>query len=259
MWTTAANQQIASVLSLYAKYWRITQILHHQTAVMATVCSLTMRMHRRRRSRQCTMTPVATLCLRKFCRRFIRCSQNILYSTQPPLGHAFLARKRTFHHVESESCDSWKRPRADTMHRWHSCTAIDDCQVTADGQRRCGLPLSKCRRKVRHTITHETLAELLVGNRHALRPVDKIIIVDCRYPYEYEYGHIRGAINAWNTVGSVAKNCIISILHCSGPDRATTLRAHTIQSSIATAARREHRCYILLRVLVATSARSVIG
>lgn len=45
------------------------------------------------------------------------------------------------------------------------------------------------------SISPETLSDLL--NSKDVDSVDEIALVDCRYPYEYEGGHIAGAINIW--------------------------------------------------------------
>ena len=45
------------------------------------------------------------------------------------------------------------------------------------------------------TVTAETVSQLLNGGYSDV--VDTYTIVDCRYPYEYEAGHVEGAINIW--------------------------------------------------------------
>ena len=55
------------------------------------------------------------------------------------------------------------------------------------------------------------------------RHIDHVTIIDCRYPYEFEGGHIRGAINLYtkqaiqnflnDTVTSSDKNHVV-IFHC---------------------------------------------
>lgn len=47
-------------------------------------------------------------------------------------------------------------------------------------------------------IKPEHLSLLIEATSPYMPKYDKIIIVDCRYPYEYEGGHIRGAINVYN-------------------------------------------------------------
>jgi M-phase inducer phosphatase 2 len=42
------------------------------------------------------------------------------------------------------------------------------------------------------------LAELVRGDGESADLVDEYLILDCRYPYEYEGGHIPGALNIWN-------------------------------------------------------------
>ncbi|ESN89917.1 hypothetical protein HELRODRAFT_143032, partial [Helobdella robusta] len=44
-------------------------------------------------------------------------------------------------------------------------------------------------------ITHQTLVDVLRGGYSEV--VGRYTIVDCRYPYEYEGGHIKGAINLY--------------------------------------------------------------
>lgn len=44
-------------------------------------------------------------------------------------------------------------------------------------------------------ISSHTLARLIQGEFNTF--VDKYLIIDCRYPYEYEGGHIRGAVNIY--------------------------------------------------------------
>ena len=45
------------------------------------------------------------------------------------------------------------------------------------------------------SITAETMAKVL--NKEYDDTIEKTVIVDCRYPYEYEGGHIKGAINLY--------------------------------------------------------------
>lgn len=73
-------------------------------------------------------------------------------------------------------------------------------------------------------ITGETLAALIQGEFSSL--VEKVYIVDCRYPYEYEGGHIKDALNLHRAedmlayflnqplVPSVAQKRIILVFHC---------------------------------------------
>ncbi|CAI8013985.1 M-phase inducer phosphatase [Geodia barretti] len=47
-------------------------------------------------------------------------------------------------------------------------------------------------------ISPKTLAELVRGDGESADLVDEYFILDCRYPYEYEGGHIPGALNIWS-------------------------------------------------------------
>jgi len=48
--------------------------------------------------------------------------------------------------------------------------------------------MDDCRNPDINTISHETLS-------HMMRRVKDYLIVDCRFDYEYEGGHIRNALN----------------------------------------------------------------
>ena len=43
------------------------------------------------------------------------------------------------------------------------------------------------------SISHETMSKLLRGEYDHV--VEKFVVVDSRYPYEYAGGHIRGTVN----------------------------------------------------------------
>lgn len=49
--------------------------------------------------------------------------------------------------------------------------------------------LPKCRNQGINSISHETMANLIIEG------IQPYIIVDCRFDYEYNGGHIQGAIN----------------------------------------------------------------
>uniref|UniRef100_A0A170ZL51 protein-tyrosine-phosphatase n=1 Tax=Triatoma infestans TaxID=30076 RepID=A0A170ZL51_TRIIF len=49
--------------------------------------------------------------------------------------------------------------------------------------------------KILKTISSETLAKLIHGDFK--ETIESYKIIDCRYPYEYEGGHIKGAINIY--------------------------------------------------------------
>ena len=49
-----------------------------------------------------------------------------------------------------------------------------------------------------HICLPAKLAELVRGDGESADLVDEYFILDCRYPYEYEGGHIPGALNIWS-------------------------------------------------------------
>jgi hypothetical protein len=74
---------------------------------------------------------------------------------------------------------------------------LDDRSKVGDRSRGHSLPVLACPSKCGTTaISAETLARLLNGE---LSPPEgySVQLVDCRYPFEYEGGHIRNAVNAW--------------------------------------------------------------
>ncbi|XP_018106286.1 M-phase inducer phosphatase 1-B isoform X2 [Xenopus laevis] len=76
-------------------------------------------------------------------------------------------------------------------------TVLDeDCghrQLIGDFTKVYALPTVTGRHQDLRYITGETLAALIHGDFSSL--VEKIFIIDCRYPYEYDGGHIKGALN----------------------------------------------------------------
>jgi 3-mercaptopyruvate sulfurtransferase SseA len=57
------------------------------------------------------------------------------------------------------------------------------------------------------SISAETMANVLDGMY--VDKIGKVTIVDCRYPYEYEGGHIKGAVNLYT------KEAVNSLLYTS--------------------------------------------
>ncbi|GFT34165.1 m-phase inducer phosphatase [Nephila pilipes] len=68
-------------------------------------------------------------------------------------------------------------------------------ELIGDGSRSYALPLIKGRHHDLKSISPETLARLIQGEFK--EKVQTYIIVDCRYPYEFEAGHIQGAKNIY--------------------------------------------------------------
>ncbi|CAG7832716.1 unnamed protein product [Allacma fusca] len=68
-----------------------------------------------------------------------------------------------------------------------------DPMLIGDASKRFVLPIIEGKHKDLKEIGGETLVKVLNGEyKHV---VDRFEVIDCRYPYEYEGGHIKGAIN----------------------------------------------------------------
>lgn len=71
-------------------------------------------------------------------------------------------------------------------------TGQDNSNLTGDFSKSYILPTIVGQHQDLKTITPETATRVL---NQEFREIDKYFIVDCRYPYEYEGGHIRTALN----------------------------------------------------------------
>lgn len=70
----------------------------------------------------------------------------------------------------------------------------DDATLIGDSSRAHALPLtSSSKHQDLANISHDTLAAVLRGDYDDV--IDSCTVIDCRYPYEFEGGHIEGAIN----------------------------------------------------------------
>ncbi|XP_067393198.1 M-phase inducer phosphatase 3-like [Emydura macquarii macquarii] len=72
---------------------------------------------------------------------------------------------------------------------------MDSAVLTGDFSRPCSLPLEDGQHRDLRYVSPDTVASLLRG-RFA-RVVEQYVVVDCRYPYEYAGGHIKGALNVY--------------------------------------------------------------
>lgn len=77
-------------------------------------------------------------------------------------------------------------------------------------------------------ITGETMCALLEGKFSYL--VESFVVVDCRYPYEYQGGHIKGAMSQPNTVQAV-EYLLSQKLRIRSPDKRLVLVLHCEFSS----------------------------
>ncbi|XP_047366745.1 M-phase inducer phosphatase-like isoform X2 [Vespa velutina] len=74
--------------------------------------------------------------------------------------------------------------------------SVTDADLTGDFSKPCILPLAEGRHDDLKSISVDTLAALMRGDFEEY--IDSFVIVDCRYPYEYEGGHIQGALNLYS-------------------------------------------------------------
>lgn len=74
--------------------------------------------------------------------------------------------------------------------------SVTDSDLTGDFSKPCVLPLESGGHEDLKSITSDTLAALIRGE--FVDRINSYKIVDCRYPYEYDGGHIEGAINLYN-------------------------------------------------------------
>ena len=133
------------------------------------------------------------------------------------------------HHHDNTPVSSTKRDSIKTA--FHKEDSTDD--LIGDFSRSHSLPTVLGKHQDLKSITADTLAEILTG---ILVPIMDYKIVDCRYPYEYNGGHIEGALNLHTQVQiqtlleeSTIGNSIL-IFHCEfsserGPKRARFLRS----------------------------------
>ncbi|KAK3088038.1 hypothetical protein FSP39_013785, partial [Pinctada imbricata] len=67
--------------------------------------------------------------------------------------------------------------------------------VTGDATRTCCLPTIVGKHKDLKNITNDTVIDLINGKYDDV--IGSYKLIDCRYPYEYEAGHVTGAINIY--------------------------------------------------------------
>uniref|UniRef100_G3MTW5 M-phase inducer phosphatase n=1 Tax=Amblyomma maculatum TaxID=34609 RepID=G3MTW5_AMBMU len=72
-----------------------------------------------------------------------------------------------------------------------------DPDLIGDFSKPYALPLVKGKHHDLKMILPSTLADVLQGKYISV--VDEVTIVDCRYPFEYEGGHIKGAVNVFSS------------------------------------------------------------
>uniref|UniRef100_A0A672R3A5 protein-tyrosine-phosphatase n=1 Tax=Sinocyclocheilus grahami TaxID=75366 RepID=A0A672R3A5_SINGR len=73
--------------------------------------------------------------------------------------------------------------------------AVSDVTLIADFSKHHLLPVESGGHQELHCVSAHTVASLIRGQFGPA--VQDFLIVDCRYPYEYQGGHIRGAVNLY--------------------------------------------------------------
>ncbi|XP_041065253.1 cell division cycle 25 homolog d [Carcharodon carcharias] len=71
----------------------------------------------------------------------------------------------------------------------------EECSLIGDFSKACVLPVEEGKHQDLKYISARTVAALLGGEFEHV--IDEYVIVDCRYPYEYNGGHIKGALNLY--------------------------------------------------------------
>lgn len=93
-----------------------------------------------------------------------------------------------------------QRSHSETEAHAHIKSAIHrsttDNDLTGDFSKTCILPLAEGHHEDLKSITPETLGALIKGDFKDT--INSYTIIDCRYPYEYEGGHIQGALNLYS-------------------------------------------------------------
>ncbi|XP_053320379.1 M-phase inducer phosphatase 3 isoform X1 [Spea bombifrons] len=150
---------------------------------------------------------------------------------------------------EEEEEDSRSRRRGPSLKKTLSLCDVDISkvldedyshrQLIGDFSKVYALPTVTGRHQDLRYITAETLVALIHGEFSSL--VEKFFIIDCRYPYEYEGGHITGALNLHRQeemvdfflkqplVPTIVQKRIIIVFHCEfsserGPKMCRLLR-----------------------------------
>nr|XP_022336118.1 M-phase inducer phosphatase-like [Crassostrea virginica] len=71
---------------------------------------------------------------------------------------------------------------------------VEESDLTGDGSQTCSLPTIPGKHPDLKSVTNQTVVDVISGKYD--EAIGSVLIVDCRYPYEYDGGHVPGAINA---------------------------------------------------------------
>ncbi|CAM4704143.1 unnamed protein product [Lepidochelys kempii] len=100
--------------------------------------------------------------------------------------------------------------------------------LTGDFSRPCSLPVEDGLHRDLRYVSPATVASLLRGQLAGV--VEEYVVVDCRYPYEYAGGHIKGALNLYREE-QVARWFLPDPLGTTPSPRSSTLIFHCEFSS----------------------------
>ena len=125
--------------------------------------------------------------------------------------------KRPADDVTEIDTPSIKRQRDDVI---DAVERLESRDLIADGSRAYTLPTIPGKHSDLKSITSDTLADVIRGKYND--DVTKVTIVDCRYPYEFDGGHIRDAVNCYTkdavnemlTPSVTSEGCHILVFHC---------------------------------------------
>lgn len=109
------------------------------------------------------------------------------------------------------------------------CISVaEDSNVVADGSLDYCLPRVDGKHQDLQSISPDTLTNLINGEYQ--ETIGRFLVVDCRYPYEYNGGHIQGAVNCF-TKDDMVKTLIASPLSSPDENRRTVVVFHCEFSS----------------------------
>ncbi|XP_060697795.1 cell division cycle 25 homolog d [Hemiscyllium ocellatum] len=165
--------------------------------------------------------------------------------TEQADGHQSSAQKRRKH----SNHGNWETDQRQLYNlHWLSCLQEVDVKQIPDSEegvligdfsKACILPMEDGKHQDLKYISAHTVAALLLGEYE--RVIHEYVIVDCRYPYEYNGGHIKGALNLYSEEQLIStffsgrlspcprKRCRVIIFHCEfsserGPKFCRSLR-----------------------------------
>eukprot|EP00050_Salpingoeca_kvevrii_P020534 m.99747 g.99747 ORF g.99747 m.99747 type:complete len:547 (+) comp8907_c0_seq3:177-1817(+) len=105
-------------------------------------------------------------------------------------------RSGPFANFETKHCTKRHRPASSLKRTASTSEAMDIQALTAAmGPLATALPTIETRNEL-NTISCGTLAEVLAGKFNG--EIDRFYVIDCRFPYEYDGGHIVGAYNFYH-------------------------------------------------------------